>query len=311
MKTAIVTGATGLIGTALVRDLVENGYQVKAIVRAPEDVGHFDSLSVTEIVCDLDDIATLSIDRLDIADLTTPPLFFHLGWFGLWGANRTAIDVQLKNIKWTVESVNAAAAIGCSKFVGVSSIWELGVAESFGHNENSPGPSDLYGAVKLTSRVAGKMAAKEAGIDAVWTLPVGVFGPGDTSPGVINYALQACVNNTPATFSAGTQNFDVLYLSDIARAIRLVGESGRPGRDYVLGSGQAAPLREFLTEMVATLNPELPVEFGAEPFKGVNIPLDAYDISALTADTGFVPEVSFDEGCRATADWITGRAGTL
>lgn len=304
MKNAIVTGGTGLIGTALVNDLLANDYRVAVILRGPEEFGHFDSPQVTEIVCDLDEITSLPERHPELTELNPRPLFFHLGWFGLWGADRTAIDVQLRNIRWTVDAVAAAAELNCSRFIGISSVWELGAVEAFEVQGEKPGPSDVYGAVKLTCRVLGKLAAGEAGIDAVWALPVGVFGPGDNSPGVINYALQACVNNSPAKFSAGTQNFDVLYLTDVARAIRLAGERGKPFHDYVLGSGQAAPLRGFLTEMVTTLKPDLPVEFGAEPFKGVNIPLEAYSIASLTADTGFMPEVSFQDGCRITAEWI-------
>jgi len=304
MKTAIVTGATGLIGTALLRELVANNYHVFALVRSPGTGVPLDLANVTEIVCDLAELSTLPLTHPELAQLDPSPLFFHLGWAGVWGPERTAVTLQLDNIKWTVDAIDVAAQLNCARFVGIGSIWEFGVAETLAQSGERPGPNDIYGAVKLTSRMLGKMAAHNAGIAALWALPVGVYGPGDTSPGVVNYAIQSCINDTPAQFSAGTQNFDVLYLTDVARAIRLVGERGKPFHEYVLGSGQAGPLRDFLTGIRAALNPGLPIEFGVEPFKGVNIPLEAYDISSLTSDTGFVPEVSFPDGVKAAAAWI-------
>ena len=52
-------------------------------------------------------------------------------------------------------------------------------------------------------------------------------------------------------FTAGTQNYDFVYIDDVARAFRLIGEKGKPFHEYLIGSSTARPLKEFLLEMKA------------------------------------------------------------
>ena len=105
-------------------------------------------------------------------------------------------------------------------------------------------------------------------------------------------------------FTAATQNYDFVYVSDVAKAFYLVAEKGKPFCEYMIGSGNARPLKEFILEMVAACGPESKPLFGDVPFTGTNMPLNVFDISDLKNDTGFAPSVSFAEGCRRTMNWL-------
>lgn len=90
MKTAIVSGANGFVGNAVVKELLSNGYRVYALVNKntaniPKDP------NLTTIHC--------SVDELDpvIKEIEGCDVFFHFAWSGSAGPERANVDLQLKN----------------------------------------------------------------------------------------------------------------------------------------------------------------------------------------------------------------------
>jgi nucleoside-diphosphate-sugar epimerase len=121
------------------------------------------------------------------------------------------------------------------------------------------------------------------------------YGVGEFSPRFVNTTLQ---------FTAATQNYDFVYVSDVAQAFYKVALNGKPFCEYMIGSGNAKPLKEFILEMVNSCGPDCTPLFGDVPFTGTNMPLDTFDISDIKNDCGFVPEISFSEGTKLTMDWL-------
>lgn len=168
---------------------------------------------------------------------------------------------------------------------------------------NRPGPGYIYGGGKLIAHVMCMSVAAQLGIELVWPEITNAYGPGERSPRLVNTTVQKCLRGEAPQFTAGTQNYDFVYIDDIARAFRLIGENGKPFHEYLIGSSSARPLREFLLEMQAAISPNLEFQFGNVPFTGVDLPLEAFDCSQTETDTGFRAEVSFAEGCRRTMEW--------
>ena len=96
---------------------------------------------------------------------------------------------------------------------------------------------------------------------------------------------------------------DFVYIDDVARAFRMIGEKGKTFHEYLIGSSQAKPLKDFLLEMKSAIAPDLEFKFCNVPFTGINLSLDAFDCSQTENDTGFKAEVSFGEGCQRTMEW--------
>ena len=93
-------------------------------------------------------------------------------------------------------------------------------------------------------------------------------------------------------------------MSDVARAFYLVAERGIPFCEYLIGSGNARPLKEFILEMLSVCGAEMPPLFGDIPYTGTNIPIDILDIEAIRRDCGFEIHIPFNEGVRMTMDWL-------
>lgn len=298
MKKALVTGANGFVGSALVKDLIANGVEVIALDRTdcnnniPEGVRFIahelaESQKLPELIADRD---------IDV--------FYHFAWVGSAGPARADSALQLNNAQWTIDCLRAAKAMDCKKFVCAGSIMEHETIAAAYKQGNKPGLGYIYGSGKLVAHTMCMSVAADIGIDLCWAKITNAYGVGEFSPRFVNTTIRKIINDEPLQFTSGTQNYDFVYIDDVARAFRLIGENGKPFCHYLIGSSNAKPLREFVLEMKAALAPEKEFVFGDVPFTGVNMPLSEFDCSVTEQDTGFRAEIPFGEGVRRTMKWL-------
>lgn len=299
MKKAIVTGANGFVGGATLRELLHHGYEVWAVghqdhfSNVPEDPG------VHKVSCDLAEMKTLP-EKIPTGEYD---LFYHFAWAGSAGPARADTALQLNNVQWTVDALRAAKELGCRRFVCAGSIVEHETMAAAYTQGNRPGMGYIYGSGKLAAHTMCMSVAANIGIELVWPEITNAYGIGERSPRLVNTTIQKCIRGEVPQFTAGTQNYDFVYIDDVARAFRLIGEKGKPFHEYLIGSSSARPLRQFLEEMQQAIAPELTFAFGDVPFTGVDLPLSRFDCAETERDTGFRAEVSFAEGCKRTCDW--------
>lgn len=298
MKIAVVTGANGFVGSAVVKELLSNNYKVYAVVRN----NHSDRLSdldnVEIVNCELSDIDSLPGQITEKCDV-----FYHFAWSGSAGKDRANTRLQLDNVQWSVESIRAAKKLGCSRFVFAGSIVEKECLAAAYTGGNRPGLGYIYGGGKVAAHILCSSVAAAEGIDLLWGEITNAYGVGEVSPRLVNSTIRKCIAGVSPEFTAGTQNYDFVYIDDVARAFRLIGENGKPFTSYVIGSSVAKPLKEFLLEMKDAIAPELPFKFGDVPFTGIDLPLSDFDCRKTEEDTGFKAGISFAEGCRRTFEW--------
>lgn len=299
MKKAVITGANGFVGSALTNELIKCGIEVIAL----DMEGHCDNLPNSELVT----FYPFSLDRVE--DIRSKLVkenvdtFFHFAWAGSAGAARADVSLQLNNAQWTIDCLRLAKEIGCQRFVNAGSIMELETYKAVFKDGNKPGLGYIYGSGKLVAHAMCKSVAADIGIDLIWAMITNAYGVGEKSPRMVNTTIQKCIRGEEPQFTAGTQNYDFVYIDDVARAFRLIGENGKPFCEYLIGSSKAKPLKEFLLEMKEAIAPELNFIFGDIPFTGVDLPLADFNCSKTEEDTGFRAEISFAEGCRRTRDW--------
>ena len=299
MKKAIVTGANGFVGGATLRELLINGYEVWA-------VGHQDHFSnvpendaVHKVSCDLEEMTVLP-EKIPAGEYD---LFYHFAWAGSAGPERADTALQLNNVQWTVDALRAAKELGCRRFVCAGSIVEHETMAAAYTQGNRPGMGYIYGSGKLAAHTMCMSVAANIGIELVWPEITNAYGIGERSPRLVNTTIQKCIRGEVPQFTAGTQNYDFVYIDDVARAFRLIGERGKPFHEYLIGSSSARPLRQFLEEMQQAIAPELTFAFGDVPFTGVDLPLAAFDCKETERDTGFRAQVGFADGCKRTMLW--------
>jgi len=167
-----------------------------------------------------------------------------------------------------------------------------------------PSMGYIYGMGKHIAHCLCKSVAVDIGIELVWPMITNAYGVGELSPRFINTTLRKMINNETLQFTSGTQNYDFVYVTDVANAFYLISKNGKAFSEYVIGSGHAKQLREFIIEMKQSCSPNSELLFGDIPFTGTNLPLATFDTTNTEKDTGFVPKISFTKGIKLTMDWL-------
>lgn len=300
MKKVIITGADGFVGSYTVKHFLNEGVEVIAldIAEKPNRLEIHKNLKYLQL--DISDISTL-LEKLPSDEYDA---FIHFAWAGSAGNERINYNLQMQNALNTVECLKAAKTLGCKRFVCAGSIMEYEVEAAVHTQGSKPGMAYIYGMGKHIAHSMCKCVAADIGIDLIWPMITNAYGVGEISPRFVNTTIRKIINKEPLRFTAATQNYDFVYITDVAKAFYLITKNGKPFCEYMIGSSTARPLKEFIIEMQQALAPDATPIFGDVPFTGTNMPLKTFDTSATENDCGFKAEVSFAEGTKLTMDWL-------
>lgn len=300
MKNVIITGADGFVGSYTVNYFLEQGCHVLALDMGEKPNRLAEHPALTYRKCDISDAAALET----VAEAGVYDTFIHFAWAGSAGPARVDYNLQMKNALTTVECLKIAKKLGCKRFVCAGSIMEKEVEAAVHDQGSRPGMGYIYGMGKHIAHCLCKSVAVEQGIELVWPMITNAYGAGELSPRFVNTTIRKIIKGEPLQFTAGTQSYDFVYVTDVARAFYLIAKNGKPFCEYMIGSSNARPLKEFIIEMVASLAPDRQPIFGDIPFTGTNMPLSTFDCSDTEADCGFRAGISFAEGTRMTMEWL-------
>lgn len=295
----IITGPTGAIGMALIRKCIQEKISVLAIChKGSERADNIPrSPRVRVLEADLPELSEISGEIDEKYDI-----FYHLAWMGTTGEARNDMYLQNRNIKYTLDAVELAHKTGCSMFIGAGSQAEYGRVEGCLTARTPVFPENGYGMAKLCAGQMSRGVCEKLGIKHIWVRILSVYGPYDGENSMVSSTVRTLLAGGHAPFTPGEQLWDYLYSQDAAKALLLMAEKGISGKTYVLGSGQAKPLKDYIEEIYRVVS-EVNTHTGSIGIGDMDyarrqvMHLEA-DISELTADTGFVPEVEFGEGIR-------------
>lgn len=296
-----------MIGTALINECIKKGIEVYAVLRASsgKKMRLPESEKLHMVDCSLEELETLPQKIMEKCDT-----FYHIAW-GNTGENRnSSTELQSRNIAYTLAAVKAAYALGCRRFIGAGSQAEYGPMDVDKISPDSPvNPTTPYGAAKLASGQLARMLCKELGMECIWPRIFSVYGIYEKETTMVASGLRKMLAGEKTSFTPALQRWDYLFSADAGRAYYLIGEKGKDGAVYCVGSGKAAPLKDYI-EIMAELTGAEETGIGARPYPAGAVMNLCADISSLTADTGFVPEYTFREGIRETITWLkTGSTG--
>lgn len=300
VKNVVITGADGFVGSYTVKYFLEQGISVLAIDIGAKPRNLEENQRMTYLQCDISD-PELMLEKIPRDYYDT---FIHFAWKGSSGEARTDYKLQMQNAQNTVKCMEVSKELGCSRFICAGSIMEYEVEMAIHGQGNRPGMGYIYGMGKHVAHCICKSVAANIGIDLVWPMITNAYGIGERSPRFINTTLRKIVNNEPLQFTAATQNYDFVYVTDVAKAFYLIAKNGKPFCEYMIGSSNPRPLKQFILEMRQALSPNADLLFGEIPFTGINLPLSVYDTSMTENDCGFKAEISFLEGIKMTVEWL-------
>lgn len=301
MKKAIITGPTGGVGISLINELIEHDIHVTAVCRpGSKRLGAIPAdKRVSVVECAADELLSLGEALPHDHDV-----FYHFLWDGTFGADRQDLYRQTNNIRYTLDAVHLASALNCGTFVGAGSQSEFGHVEGVMRPDLPCNPDNGYGIAKLAAGRFSRLECQKLNIRHEWCRILSLYGPFDGKNSMVMSTILKMLNGERQRFTPGDQVWDYIYSKDVARAFRLVGERGRDGAIYCMGTGKPRLLKEFIWAIRDAIDPSIEVVLGELEYYPNQVMHMEADISTLTEDTGFVPAYSFEKGIRETVDWV-------
>jgi UDP-glucose 4-epimerase len=292
----ILTGATGAIGISLIEELRARSCEVLVLASpgSPRNrlLDNMVPSGLRWLECGLSDYESFTCShRFDA--------MIHMAWSG--GMDRWNIDINLHSARQCAMAVRLAQRLGCHTFLGTGSQAECG-PQSVPLSANTlPTPDTPFGAAKSLARDLARIeAARVPGMRYMWARILSVYGPWDRESAMVIASLRKLLRGETPAFSSGEQIWDFLFAHDAARALALMLDRGHDGQIYVLGSGQARPLRDYLAALVLPFGVDLAQCLGrldAEPTTPWWL---TADITPLEEHLGWTPHVGFDDGVAKT-----------
>lgn len=299
--TAIVTGSTGFIGSWLTQELLSNGYDVVSVVRNPD-----------KLLPEIRDNSRFSVIQKDLKELKPDDfdeskeydVFFNLGWAGVSPEDKNVLDKQLSNIPMALNAIDVCNRIGCKLFVSSGTVAEYALTTDVMDLGAQQKPNDIYGATKVAVHYYLEVRARQLDQPLIWTVIPSTFGERRTDNNIITYTIKSLLKGQKPQYGALTQMWDFLYVSEVVRALRLIGEKGAAGKVYGIGSGEYRPLRDYIETIRDLIDPTLELGIGEVQSYSKQSFSSCVNIYDLIRDTGFQPQVSFGEGIIKTIKWF-------
>ena len=304
MKRVVITGATGAVGRALIKVCIEAGYEVLAVVHRTSDrVSQLNTIKNCHVMyLNLSEYDS-AMEEMKKQDIATDgyELFFHLAWMAPFGEGRNNLGLQLENVKASFAAVHFAKALGCTSFIGAGSQAEYGRVTGKLSSDTPVFPETGYGIAKLCAGQMTRLACEQVNIKHIWTRILSVYGPHDGIHSLISVAIDDMINNRETVFTPCNQIWDYIYSEDAAKAMLLAAQKGKHGGVYVIGRGEAQPLKEYIKKIAEITDYKKKIGFGKRPYSDKQVMCLQADISELEK-LGFEPQISFEEGINAVIE---------
>ncbi|UQA60254.1 NAD-dependent epimerase/dehydratase family protein [Polyangium aurulentum] len=302
--TALVTGATGFIGSALAARLAAEGTRTVCLVRAESPrKGRLDGLAGVE-VRGVESWSSASIARA--IEGLAPDVVFHLAASGVSPDARDVESLAEGNVALTNRILTALGEAPPRRFLFAGSCSEYAPApEGERIREDHPlDPPSLYGAAKAAAALFGKALAARLGIAFVPLRLFGVYGPGEAPSRLVPHLLSHFRAGTTPALTPGEQARDLTYIDDVVEALIAAATANgiEPGHAYNVCSGVPSLVREVALLAARAVGKEgADLGLGRRPYREDEPMWIVGDPARFHEATGWRARVSLEEGIRRMA----------
>jgi UDP-glucose 4-epimerase len=288
----LVTGATGLIGSHVLRVLEQEEADVVALSR----VARPDRRGARWVRCDIAQPGAVAV----VVTSVRPEAIIHLAGAVRGDRSLEAVAPTLRaNLVATVELLEAATRLGCRRIVLSGSLLEEPAAG--GPQAVPPSP---YGASRWAASAYGRMFHALFDAPVVILRPSFAYGPGQEPTKLIPHVITALLDGASPELSSGERLLDCVYAEDVARAyVQAAAAPGVEGRTIDIGSGIPTPVRRIVELIVESVGPTAGrPRFGELPVRALEQDVEV-DVDETARVLGWRATTGLEEGLRRTVAW--------
>lgn len=263
LKRALVTGATGFIGSNLVRYMENQGWDVHILVRTDSDLTGLGDV-INLITVHHHDGS--SAGMVEIMAAARPDIVFHLA--SLFLSNHKTEDIERlvsSNLLFSTQILEAMVMSGVKYIVNTGTSWQHYHSEDYS-------PVNLYAATKQAFECILKYYIDAHSLKATTLLLFDTYGPKDPREKLIPLLWKVATSKQPLMMSPGQQLIELVYIDDVVRAFVMAAEGLINTQTvdhtrYGVSSNEPIRLVDLVKEFELVINDTLPIEFGERPYR--------------------------------------------
>ncbi|MFZ3171875.1 MAG: NAD(P)-dependent oxidoreductase [Carboxydocellales bacterium] len=290
-KTAVITGASGFIGSHLVQRLNADGWDLHLIIRSKTNLMLIKD-SLVYVTLHYHDGSTNGL--INIFKSVKPQIVFHLA--SLFLAQHTPKDIEpmmQSNIVFSTQLVEAMVNNDVFQLVNTGTSWQH--FKNYDYN-----PVCLYAATKQAFETILKFYTDTNALKVINLKLFDTYGLHDPRAKLFTLLQKVVEEQMPFAMSPGEQLIDIVYIDDVIEAFvlaaeRLLEDKVKQKEDYAVSSGHPLKLRELVETYGKIIGKPLPIEWGGLPYRTREV-MKPWDKGVYLP--GWAPKISLEEGIR-------------
>lgn len=308
---ALVTGGTGFIGSNLIIELINRGWDVYALIRKNSSLGINRLKNIKELkFIYTDEIGIFeqgsNISRVNLMKIPQFDVCFHLASYGVDYRQQNISELIDANIKFTIDLVKFCNENNTRKFINTGSCSEYGVNDGKFLDENHPlNPQSFYGITKVASESMINLFCKNIKMNVVTARPFGVFGENEGMHRLVPQIIDTFIRNESLSLTNGEQVRDYLYIKDMVAAFVALAESELPSCEaFNICSSNEIEIKKIVYDFCKVSGADVALyKFGEIPYRDNEVMHFVGDNSKIRKYTNWKPKYSLEDGLRNTYEW--------
>jgi nucleoside-diphosphate-sugar epimerase len=297
--TVLVTGATGFVGSHVVRQLVASGEDVAIIARVGSSRHRLEGVGGRVQVFEADLADGAAIARL--LEQCRPGACIHAAWYAEPGKYLVSVQ-NLDSLRSSLDLLENLARVGCKHFVGVGTCFEYEMQTRPLTEDSRARPFTLYAAAKLAFYLVAAQRAAQLDMGFAWARLFYLYGPFEDERRLVPAEIKALSADREFPGSSGEQVRDYLHVEDVASGLCALSRHRLSGVFNVSSSAAVtiADLMRTLGELLG--RPEL-IRLGALPNRDWDPAYVCGDNHRLRTEAHWAPRYALRDGLAQTIEW--------
>jgi nucleoside-diphosphate-sugar epimerase/transketolase N-terminal domain/subunit/2-polyprenyl-3-methyl-5-hydroxy-6-metoxy-1,4-benzoquinol methylase len=301
-NTFLLTGASGFIGSVLLRRLVSSGAKVSIILRKESKTWRINDL-IDKVDVYYSNLSSVS-ELTEIVKKINPTVIYHLATNGAYSYQENANKIIETNIIGTWNLLQASNSVEYKLFVNTGSSSEYGFKEFSMKETDIVEPSSYYAVTKCAQTLLCTHIAKQENKPIVTLRPFSVYGPYEEPTRLVPTLITSLLQNKKMNLVSPTIARDYIYIDDMVDAYLKIEELIKNSGEYFnIGTGVQTTIKQIVEKSIQISKKPGNFVWGGINNRNWDSDIWVADISKAKRLLNWEPKHSLDDGIKKTLDW--------
>jgi nucleoside-diphosphate-sugar epimerase len=302
-KRYLITGASGFIGSVLLRKLLDKKQNVYIILRKQSNTWRIKDL-LDKVIIRYSDLSNLS-ELTQIVKKIKPNVIYHLATNGAYSYQNNSNQIIHTNILGTWNLLQACNTVDYELFVNTGSSSEYGFKKFAMRETDSLEPASYYAVTKCTQTLLCSHIAKQEKKPIVTIRPFAVYGPYEEPKRFVPTLMNALFLNKKMDLVSPETARDFIYVDDIVDAYLKINElKNNPGEYFNIGTGLQSTIKDFVETAINITGKKIKLKWKGIKNRKWDTSNWVADISKARQLLKWTPKINLDHGIKLTWDWF-------